>query len=257
MTSGQTKLLIGLVALAAVLLGGCAGDKDRLTAPSEHIAPYDTSRGGPLWAVVPLRNESGTDAADSAAISDAVVGAVSQTRGLRALPLNRTLEAMRALGMQGIRDPTDIQKLAEAMGADGVIVGSITAYDPYEPVLGLSLALYARPGSLAARGTETIDTRKLTYQPTDYRFFPQSNFAGAGPASAASEHLDGKNQGVQMAVREYAAGRSDPGSALGWKRYLKSMSLFTEFAAWQTVGRLLDQEWLRLAAPPPEKTPPH
>jgi hypothetical protein len=245
------------IALAAAVLSGCAGDKDRLTAPAEHIAPYDTSRGEPLWAVVPLRNESGTDAADVGTISDAVVGAAAGTRGLRALPLNRTLETMRGLGMQGIKDPGDIQKLAEAMGVDGVIVGSITAYDPYEPVLGLSLALYARPGSLAARGTETIDTQKLTYQPTDYRFFPQSNFAGRGPASAASEHLDGKNQGVQMAVREYAAGRSDPDSALGWKRYLKSMGLFTEFAAWRTVGRLLDQEWLRLAGPPPEKTAPH
>jgi hypothetical protein len=243
-------------ALAMAVLGGCAGDPDRLAPPVEHAAPYDLAGGQPLWAVVPLRNESGTDAADIGQVTDAVVAAVGRTRGLRALPLNRTLEAMRSLQMQELRSPADIERLAAALGADGVIVGSITAYDPYEPVMGLSLALYARPGSLAARGMETIDTRKLSYQPTDYRYFPRSNFAGPGPASAASEHLDGKNQGVQLDVREYAQGRSDPATALGWKRYLKSMGLFTEFAAWHTVGRLLDQEWVRLAGVPPAEEPP-
>jgi hypothetical protein len=256
MTSAQTMLIwmaLG-AALTAPLLGGCAG-RDRLVAPSEHRAPYDTSRGQPMWAVVPLRNESGTSAADAAAISDAVVGAAAQTKGLRVLPLNRTIEAMRALEMAGPQSPDDLKKLAEALGVDGVIVGSITAYDPYDPVLGLALALYTRPGSLAARTAEPIDTRTLSFQPTDYKYFPQSNFKEA-PASVASLHLDGKNQGVQMEVREYAKGRTEAESALGWRRYLKSMGLFTEFSAWVAVGRLLDQETLRLAEPA-TTTPPH
>ena len=36
-------------------------------------------------------------------------------------------------------------------------------------------------------------------------------------------------------------------SALAWRRYLASMDLYSEFAAWHTVGHLIDHEWIRLA----------
>jgi hypothetical protein len=32
-----------------------------------------------------------------------------------------------------------------------------------------------------------------------------------------------------------------------WRIYLASMDLYTQFAAHHTVGRLIDEEWLRLA----------
>ena len=137
------------------------------------------------------------------------------------------------------------------MGVDGLIVGSITAFDPYDPpVLGLSLALYARPGAMDLRGDPAVDTRSLQFQPTDYQYFPRSSFEGS-PASVISEHLDGKSHGVLIGIQDYAKGRHDPTSAYGWKRFLASMDLFTEFAAWHAVGRLLDHEWIRLAKAAP------
>jgi hypothetical protein len=161
--------------------------------------------------------------------------------------LNRTIAAMRALEMTELSSPAEALRLATELGADGLIVGSITAYDPYNPPkLGLALALYARPGSQARPG-EAIDTRTLTYQPTDYSYFPRSNFKGEAPASVASVYLDGKNHQVQMDVKAYAEGRLDGGSALGWRRYLSSMDLFSEFAAWAAVRRVVEHEWIRLA----------
>jgi len=62
-----------------------------------------------------------------------------------------------------------------------------------------------------------------------------------------SEFLDGKNHQVVMDVQAYATGRHDPNSALAWRRYLASMDLYSEFAAWHAVGRLIDHEWIRLA----------
>ena len=32
-----------------------------------------------------------------------------------------------------------------------------------------------------------------------------------------------------------------------WRVYLASMGLYTRFAAYHAVGRLIDEEWLRLA----------
>ncbi len=265
MTTGQTMLVCcslrvarlrsPLRAAAAVLaacavlvgLGACAARTQQLTPPAVLSSPYDTSRGEVLWAVVPLRNETGTTTLDAFAISDKVVAAASQVRGVRALPLNRTIATMRALSMTQLADPADAKRLATEMGVDGLIVGSITAYDPYNPpTLGLSLALYARPGAMDTGGVTTIDTRTLQYQPTDYHYFPRSSFKES-PASVISVHLDGKNHQVLMDVQNYARGRHDPTSAYGWKRYLASMDLFTEFAAWHAVGRLIDHEWIRLA----------
>ncbi len=239
--AGLSALLCGLM-----LLSGCS-QGPQLVAPETLTAPYDASRGEVLWAVVPLRNESGTSVVDIAAVSDHVVGALSQVRGVRTLPLNRTIGAMRSLGMTSLTSPEEARRLAAEMGVDGLVLGSITAWDPYDPPkLGLALALYARPGAMQSRGAVDIDTRDLQQLSTDYDPFPRSTFGGA-PASTVHLFLDGKNHQVLMDVRRYAAGRHDETAALGWKRYLTSMDLFTEFAAWQAAGRLLDQEWVRLA----------
>jgi hypothetical protein len=248
MTTAQTMLirwtLLGLVALA---LSACGSSKPQLVPPRTLAAPYDSAHGEVLWAVVPLRNESGTTLLETAEVSDKVVAAASQVRGVRCLPLNRTIATMRALKMTELASPADVKRLATEMGVDGVIVGSITAWDPYDPPkLGLALALYSRPGTMDHPGAEGLDTRKLEYQPTDYQYFPRSAYDSA-PASVVSEYLDGKNHEVLMRVREYATGRHDPESALNWHRYLASMDLYSEFAAWHTVGRLIDHEWIRLA----------
>lgn len=243
-------VVMAMVVAAVFGLGGCAAKREKLVAPISLTSPYEPAMGEVLWGVVPLRNETGTTLADPYRITDKVVGAAAQIQGVRTLPLNRTLEAMRALGMDEPRTPGEIDRLAQVMGVDGLIIGSITAYDPYDPpVLGLSLALHARPGSLngaGRRADELLDVESLRHQPTDGGGPARSNFRGT-PASVVSVHLDGKSHQVLMDAQTYAEGRHDASGALGWKRYLASMDLYTEFAAWHAVRRLLDQEWMRLA----------
>ena len=239
----------------AVLLGGCnTPPAEKLVAPHTLVAPYDTASGDVLWAVVPLRNESGTTALNATEVSDKVVAAASQIKGIRTLPLNRTISAMRALKMIELQSPADATRLATELGADGILVGSITAWDPYDPPkFGLALALYSRPGAMDRRGEAELDPRKLEYQPTDYKYFRRSSFETA-PAAVVSEYLDGKNHQVLMDVKSYAEGRHDPTGPMGYRRYLASMDLFCEFGAWYTVGQLLDHEWLRLAQAQPKPT---
>lgn len=250
LTRTRACLVCAVVLTIAALCGGlagCAAKDDILVAPQTIAAPYDTSGGDILWAVVPLRNESGTSIVDPLEVSDKVVQAAAEVHGIHALPLNRTIAAMHALKMSELQSPADAKKLASELGVDGLLVGSITAWDPYNPPkCGLALALYSRPGAMSRRGPQTIDTRKLESAPTDYQYFPRSSYESA-PASVVSEILDGKNQQVLMDVKSYASGRSDPMTALGWRKYVASMDLFSEFAAWHGVRRLLDQEWLRLA----------
>jgi hypothetical protein len=226
-------------------LAGCASTPEKLVAPTTITAPYATSRGEVLWAVVPLRNESGTLSADPIMASDDLVSAVEQVSGVRAVPLNRTIEAMRALNMGGVRSSGDAKRLAQKMGVDGILVGTITAYDPYAPMMGLALALYARPGAMGGESSEPLDVRSLTGQTAESR--GATPFADT-PVSTVSEHLDANNHQVLMDLRTFAAGRADPESALGWKRYVKSMSLFSKFAAHHAVDELMRSEWTRLSA---------
>ncbi len=242
----QTLAVVAvLVGAIGGLLGGCA-PKRTLFPPTALIAPYDTSEGDALWAVIPPRNESGTTAVDTRMVGDAIVQACESTRGVRCLPLNRTIEAMRAMQLDEIRNPADAEQLAVLLGADAIIAGSVTAYDPYEPpIMGLSLALYARPGSLLSQRRDLVDPYAMTRSYSDTQF-QGSNFRGS-PNTVASEILDARDHSVLMVLRDYAEGRSDKQSALDWRVHLASMDLFTRFAAHQTVRRLLDEEWLRLA----------
>ncbi len=254
MTSAQTMLasflLAALMAISSIAMGGCAmnSKRDTLFPPGVIVSPYDTANGQVLWAVIPPINESGTSLANELTIGDAIVAAAQGIRGVRCLPLNRSIEAMRSLGFtRGIQSSADAHKVAEYLGADAVLASSITAYDPYNPpVLGIALALYARPGAMANASQTKLDSRALTMAFSDFGTFDGLSFAGE-PVSVVSEHLDARDHSVLMAVRTYADGRSDHTSALAWRVYLASMDLYTQFVAHHTMGRLIDEEWLRLS----------
>ncbi len=247
MTSAQLHLILALAASALVcVLVGCGDERARLSNPRVLTAPYDPEAGELLWAVAPLRNETGTSAIDALAVTDALAHAVEQVRGVRTIPVNRTLETMRTLDMRGVSTPAEAKRLAQAMGADALIVGSITAWDPYDPpTIGLTLALHADPGVLVGTRGE-LDARKLTRLSTEYDDAARSRYVGA-PVTIASDVLDARDHGVLLDLQAYAQGRSDTESALGWKIYTASMELYTQFAAYHAVRTLLDQEWVRLA----------
>jgi hypothetical protein len=231
-------------AVLCIGLAGCESQPATFMPPNMITAPYDATMGDVLWAVVPPRNESGTSLVDANSVGDALVAAVTEIPGVTALPLNRTLEAMRALKIAGVDTPQQVRQLAEALGADAVLVGSITAWDPYNPpVIGLSMALFSRSGRLH-REEGMLDPQALTSAATDAGFLAHSNFRDA-PVSVASEHLDARNHQVKLFVKEYAQGRSDAGTALDWHIYFASMDLYTQFAAYHTVRRVMEGEWLR------------
>lgn len=248
MTSAQTMLA---VALSCVLFGltGCktTDPRDRLNVPGVIVAPYDTTHGEVLWAVIPPMNESGVSSVREDEIGDAIVAAVQGIRGVRCLPINRTLAVMRESGIYQITSTNEAIALANAMGVDGIIAGSITAYDPYDPpTLGIALALYSKPGAMKQGPKTDLDPRALTMAYSDYGSFDGSRFAG-DPINSVSQHLDARDHAVLMDLKRYAEGRSDPNSALRWRIYAASMDLYTQFVAHHTVGRLIDEEWLRYA----------
>ncbi len=247
----DTQIRLRSVLVAAVLLAtagtlsACASrPQDPLVMPRVLAAPYSAEGGEVTWAVVPLRNESGISTVSGQAMGDKLVAAAEEVRGVRCVPLNRTLLAMRALEMTSVRSAADARKLAEVLGVDGVLVGSITAWDPYTPVIGLSVALYARPG--AALGQRpALGPRDVSTQTTDG---PARGGISDGPLALASEHMDAKNNAILLDVQAFGEGRQNGPSALGWRRYLESMDLYSEFAAYRMVDEIVRSEWIRVGA---------
>lgn len=237
------------IALAALAGCGSLRPKPELTPPEPVVAPYAAERGEVLFAVVPLRNETGTTLADASDMSDRLVAAFEEVRGIRVLPLNRTIEAMRTLEMDQVRTPADAERLTRALGADAVVIGTLTAYEPYDPQLGIALTLFAGPGPVSgmapAPTPAAVDPRQLRSMPTESGGQPASRFASA-PTNSISEHFDGKNHGVLEAVKRYAEGRTERPSALGWRRYVESMPLYQEFASHHVVELLMASEAARL-----------
>ncbi|USN99442.1 MAG: hypothetical protein H6810_01845 [Phycisphaeraceae bacterium] len=252
MTSAQTMLKkrperelsalglgLGLALLAALV--GCQ-TKPRIPMPGVLVSPYAAEAA---FAVIPPRNETGASFVDPDAVGDKIVAALAQTRGLHCVPINRTIEAMRALDLPAVTTPTQARQLARVMGVDGIVAGTITAYDPYNPpVFGVSLALYAMPSLSGDTGGPLDDPRLLSMQASDSGY---TGAAGNEPASVESVHLDARSHDVLLKLRRYAEGRKEAETALDWRVYTASMDLYTQFAVHEAVRGLLDHEWLRLA----------
>ncbi len=243
------RLAAWLALLPLTGLVACTPSRtEELHPPTSARAPYNTRQGEALWAIAPLRNESGTTAANALTLSDKLAEAAGQVRGLRVLPVNRTLEAMRVLKMTEVNSPSQALQLAAELGADAILVGSISSYDPYSPPqLGMSLALVAQPGRLVLSPEGPPDHVDLRYRSSEYVGFPRSQ-RSSGPISSFSSFLDAKNHQVQADLRTYAIGREEGRSALGWRRYMASMDLYSEFVAWHAITTLLEKEWIRVSS---------
>lgn len=236
-----------VAALAAAALTACVAESP-YTTPDPLVSPYPGDHQA-LWAVVPPANESGLSTVDGAAIGDEIVNAIQQVRGIRALPINRTLDAMRELDLRSIRTSAEARQLSRTLGADAIVIGSVTAYDPYEPpALGLTLALFLRSSELPESGSLLYDPRLLQMQATELT--AQIEADTTRPSSVGGGLYDARAHDVVARLQAYARGRIEPDSPYGWRIYLVSMGLYSEFVAHSAVQDLIESEWLRLAGAP-------
>jgi hypothetical protein len=194
----------------------------KAAAPIESIisSPYPNTA---TIAVAPTINLSGSRDFDPLAVSDAVFGELQQVPGLNVIPLNRVLLAMRQLNIRTIDDPVQAQRIAQDLGAQGLVVPAVTAFDPYNPPqMGMILQMYTPPG------------------------------AGGGPvqkqpASQANGMFNATNQSVLRELQEFARGRTPMDSALQDEKYLMDSDLYVRFVSHAMVRRLMEVERQRLA----------
>jgi hypothetical protein len=247
--SSRVAIIASLSLLAAISLSACSSSwmfwKQQADMPDQLISPYP---GPKLWAVVPMRNESGTSLVDSASFADKLTAAIHETQGIDVVPVNRVIEAMNSAQMTAVTSVDQAMQLMQLLKVDGLVVGTVTDWDPYEPPkIGATIQLYSRRNT---PGDSGLDTRKLTYAATDSSSLPEGTTRYSQPVATASDHFDAANEAVRARLQHFADGRAPSDSPAGWRRYLLNMDLYTEFVSYELTRELLLAERQRLWGQP-------
>ncbi|MCC7192095.1 MAG: hypothetical protein IT444_04860 [Phycisphaeraceae bacterium] len=245
MTSKQVMLT-----LAVIYLTACAALPRRGADPL--VAPYGERR---VWAVAPLRNESGSLSVDTAALADHLARHLENAENLDVLPVNRVLAAMDAMRMAEIITPADALKVLNVLQCDGLIVGTVTSYDPYDPPkLGMAIELFT---SQRFEERHITDVRAISSAATDTGPLPA--IRQKQPVTVISAYFDAADPDVRRKIARYATDRRvtrDPDFVFQKneeqpeRMYRISMDLYSEFVSYVMSWRLLHAETIRLAPPP-------
>ena len=241
MTSKQVMLmtLLSLLCTMAVGLTGC--DTYRKPSVERLSNPYDHPR---VIAVAPLRNESGSIEADGVIMADHLTRQFENAIGIHTVPVNRVLAAMEGLRARGVSNEQVAVALMSILKVDGLVAGTITAYDPYDPPkLGISVELFT---------TDRIE-------PMDADLIRQLSMAESSdqvgvraplrqyPVTRASGHFDASDPRTKDLMQLYASNRgSEQYKHESWRRYRISMDLYSEFVAYAVTRSLLSAERQRL-----------
>lgn len=242
-------LIAALLILAMLFIASCGPRRERLQSPIVLNTPYDRPQ---LWAVAPFANESGVSMVQTDRVADIFAEQCEEIEGVSMAPVNRVLSAMRKLQLRSVSSPADAQALMNALGVDGLIVGTVTSYDPYPPPkLGAAVQLFRRE---SPQQISNLDPVKVTRAAND-RIAPGA-VVNELPIAQASGMFDASNHQTLMWLDQYAAGRTELNSAYGKRIYLVNMELYTQFVAYRLLHDLLAVERARLqpqATQPPSR----
>lgn len=237
----------GLIPLALALpatVGGCLqsnsyGVEERLALPAARAQ---------VWAVAPATNLSGEAGIDPLLQADLLFAQLQTVRGIRAVPVNRVAEAYAGLRISGIASAEDAQAVCLAVGADALIVPSITLYDPYDPPrVGASIQVFAAdgtrlqggelPGAVAARQA----MRTATDDAVTARWQMDRPIAASGDFLQQAGVFDASHGSVRGAALRWSAGRSDIDGPAGGREVFLVADRYTSFVYHALLGRLMDE----------------
>jgi hypothetical protein len=209
---------------------GCSkpyGDETQMFLPGEHRQ---------VWAIAPAVNISGQDQVDALLQSDLVYQELQKVHGLTVIPVDRVVEVYASLKIDKIESEKQATEICKLLGCDGLVVPTVTAYDPYDPPkFGASLQLFVKPGTF--QRMPRVDPRALERSPT-----PIALPVIEQPTDMAQvvEIYDASDGTIRDKVDKYAKGRTDPNGPLGVDEITVSMDRFCAFGYHDLLGELLD-----------------
>ena len=224
------SIVVAIVLSASVI--GCQEHDQKYNAEAQSFLPGQARR---VWAVAPAVNLSG-QATDALLQADDLFEQLQQVHGLTVIPVNRVAEVFTALKITRVQSPEQAALVCEQLGCDGLIVPTITIYDPYDPPkLGAALQLFEK-GRIAI--PPNVDVHELSRAAT-----PPPNATLPPPKDAGFKQsvgmFDATNGSVLARLAVYADGRHDPAGPLGAREYLLNMDRYSGFVYHELIQDLL------------------
>jgi len=225
--------LIGLIA-TVIFTEGCSQQKPY----GVEAELYLPAKKRQVWAVAPALNLSGQREVDPLLQADLVYSQLQQVHGLTVIPVNRVVEVYAGLRIEKVQTPEQAALVCDLLGCDGLVVPTVTVFDPYDPPkLGASIQLFRKPRGYAR--PDNVDPRDLARQAgmTGSDALPPPG----GQFVQAVGMFDAANGSVRQRVQDYAAGRNDPVGPMGVKEYFVSMDRYCGFVYSTLISDVLKQ----------------
>ena len=200
----STKSLAALLTLIALATAAGCAKTPKYGAETISVLPGGK---GQVWAVAPALNLSGQREVDPLLQSDILFQKLQEVRGLTVVPVDRVIQVFAAMRIDQVQSPAQAAIVCQALGADALIVPTVTAYDPYDPPKwGGGLQMF-RSGKVAA--AEPIDIRDLARQAAPDPDIAPPPATDIGFVQSVGM-FDAANGSVREALMGYARGRHDP-----------------------------------------------
>lgn len=190
-------------------------------------------------AVAPVLNFSGEMSLDPVKAADLLASELSYVDGVTVLPVSRVLAVLASQGKTQIESPAHALQIADAVGADGILVAGVTEYDPYTPVVGIVLQIYT-PSPAAISEFDAVAASRMSKPFSVTRMSDPRT-----PTSQVQAVYDGAHDNIRNAVKKFAEPRTTEESVVGWREYLKVQTLYLRFCWHEALTRLMNQEQSR------------
>jgi hypothetical protein len=232
----SNRRIVGIwLSVSVAWLAGCSGSHPKPYGQEGQLYLPGTKRL--VWAVAPTVNISGVSQVDPLLNSDLVYREMQQVHGLTMIPVDRVVEVYASLKIDKVESERQAYAVCDLLGCDGLIVPTITAYDPYDPPkLGASLQLFAKPATGAQ--VPRLDPHELERSPSPGNLQPMTPTRKLVQVVGLYDAADGS---VLDSAKEYAKGRSDPNGPLGASEILMSMDRYCGFVYHELISQLLDE----------------
>lgn len=228
------KLRLGVLAVAWIsMASGCAlwrdkpyGEEQQMFLPGEHRQ---------VWAIAPAVNISGESQIDPLLQSDLVYREMQKIHGLTVIPVDRVVEVYASLKIDRIQNERQAREICKALGCDGLVVPTVTAYDPYDPPkFGASLQLFVTPGTF--QHLPKLDPRMLERSGTAVAIpdMPETH-----NMAQVVEIYDSSDGTVRDRVFAYSKGRIDPNGPLGVSEITQDMDRYCAFGYHELLSELI------------------
>jgi len=230
--AGWTMRFASLIA-GTILVTGCHGGARR----SQAVAIANTSLGTMTVAVAPAINLSGSRDFDANRVADFMASELSYAKGVSLIPVSRVLGVLAAQGLDQVKSRSHAMELVGLLGADAILVFSITEYDPYDPPrMGISAELFGtRPDGRGGLIMPIALTRQASLRASTARPFTN------GLLAQTQRVFDASHGSVVDEIRTFAQRRQGDPSPYGWRKYVVSQEHFIRFCCHSTIRELLNE----------------